>query len=249
MVVRSCVTLGPRSRRDRCLLLRLLILAAAVILPTLSDAASLYGGPGRGIAPAVDNSFPSPTLSDPSLSFAFSWKPVDPWQTIETQSDDPMANSFANETISNASGEQSPSEESGAQLAAETAPGGGINAACEDDLEANRLQAAAQGKWQAQTLSPVPGQLPTLGAFTGGTLGMAGFTGLAPIPKKESYVPSGFEFHLIQLGPSGAWCRPHPLPFSESSPLANRIFLIAVIILLSLLAVFLLSRGIKMPKL
>jgi len=245
VVVRGSVTLGPRSRRDRCLLLRLLILAAAVILPTLSDAASPYRGPGRVIARTVDDSYPSPTRSDPSLSFAFSWSAVGPWQTIEMQSDDPMANSFAYETISNA-GEQSPSEESDAQLAAERVAWTGIHAACEDDQEAKRLQAA--GQWRAQTLSLAPGQLP-LGAFTGGALGMAGPADLAPIPKNEFVVPSGFEFHLSPPGPAGAWCRPPPQPFSLSSPLASRTFLIAVIILLSTLVVFLLSRGIKMPEL
>ena len=247
MVVSGSVTLGPRSRRDRRLLLRLLILAAAVIPPTLSDAASPYRAPGRGIARTVDDSFPSPTRSDPSLSFIFSWSAVGPWQTPETQSDDPMANSFTYETISNA-GEQSPSEESDAQLAAERAARAGIHAACEDDQEANRLQAAGQGQWRAQTLSPAPGQLP-LGTFTGGALGMASSADLAPIPKNEFVVPSGFEFHLVPPGPAGAWCRPLPQPFSLSSPLASRTFLIAVIILLSILVVFLLSRGIKMPEL
>jgi hypothetical protein len=36
--------------------------------------------------------------------------------------------------------------------------------------------------------------------------------------------PSGDRSNLTPPGPVGAWCRPPPLPFADSSPLASRVF-------------------------
>ena len=60
--------------------------------------------------------------------------------------------------------------------------------------------------------------------------------------------PGGDRTNVSAPGPAGAWCRPPPVPFAESSPLAGRGFWLPVAVALFGVTVFWLSRGLRMPS-
>ena len=89
-------------------------------------------------------------------------------------------------------------------------------------------------------MSAAPVQFPP-GVFTGSTLEVAN-----PLGDPTSG-PTGDRSNLPPPGPAGAWCRPLPVPFAQSDPLASRTLWIWVGVLLVMVFVFWLSRGWKMP--
>jgi hypothetical protein len=91
--------------------------------------------------------------------------------------------------------------------------------------------------WTLQAASRPVAQFP-LGVFN---------PSKAPIGNPLDLGPPGNRTNLPQPGPAGAWCRPLPLPFSESSPIESRMFWIIVVTGGVILAVFGLSRGVAMP--
>jgi hypothetical protein len=119
----------------------------------------------------------------------------------------------------------------------------GIQGVCGDDQTATRLQAGGEF-WIAQAASGAPVQFPP-GVSTASSLGNA----FSPSgnPTDPTLGPSGDRSNLPAPGPAGAWCRPLPVPFALSSPLASRAVLIPVVVLLVGVIVFWLSRGVKMP--
>lgn len=60
--------------------------------------------------------------------------------------------------------------------------------------------------------------------------------------------PSGDPSNLPRQGSAGAWCRPSPVPFADSSPLASRTFWTPIILVLCAIAVLWLSRGVGLPR-
>ena len=60
--------------------------------------------------------------------------------------------------------------------------------------------------------------------------------------------PSGDPSNLPRQGSPGAWCRPSPVPFAYSSPLASRTFWTPIILVLGAFAVLCLSRGVRLPR-
>ena len=112
----------------------------------------------------------------------------------------------------------------------------GIQPVCNDDRLEKQLQAGGQF-WNRQAVSGMPAQFRP-GLFTGPiTIGNP-LGGLGP---------GGNPTNLPRAGQAGSWCRPGPAPFSESSPLEDRVLWIGVGILLLGVLVFWLSRGMRMP--
>ena len=100
----------------------------------------------------------------------------------------------------------------------------GVRAACEGLV--GQLQSAGN-YWNGQTVSGIPGLL----AATSTAVSMGGNSA-----------------NLSPEGRAGAWCRPAPLPFTESSPLASRAFWQPIAVVSFGFMVFWLSRGIKLPS-
>jgi hypothetical protein len=116
------------------------------------------------------------------------------------------------------------------------APRGGINAACSSSPLTARLQTGG-AFWTAQGVSAAPIGFPP-GVFTGSVAANANPLALGP---------GGDRSNLPSPGPAGDWCRPPPVPFARSSPLASRIFWTPVAVVLAGIVVFWLSRGVKTP--
>jgi len=117
-----------------------------------------------------------------------------------------------------------------------TSIAGGIQSVCGDDQLERRLQTGGEF-WSGQAASAMPVQFPP-GLFTGPVEVGNPLGGLGP---------KGNPTNLPAPGPAGGWCRPPHGPFSDSSPLEDRIFWIGVGVVLTSLLVFLLSRGMKLP--
>ncbi len=113
---------------------------------------------------------------------------------------------------------------------------GGTNAACGNDQLTARLQAGGEF-WTSRAVSTAPAGFPP-GVFTGSVVANANPLALGP---------GGDRSNLPAPGPAGDWCRPPPVPFARSSPLASRIFWTPVAVVLAGIAVFWLSRGMKTP--
>jgi len=60
--------------------------------------------------------------------------------------------------------------------------------------------------------------------------------------------PAGDPSNLLTKGRAGGWCRPRPVAFANSSPLASRAFWLSAAILLTGVSLFLLSRGVRLPS-
>jgi hypothetical protein len=122
----------------------------------------------------------------------------------------------------------------GTTQAATTASG--IQPICRDDRLEKQLQAGGQF-WNGMAVSGTPVQFRP-GLFTGPVVERNPLGGLGPM---------GNPTNLPRPGPTGSWCRPGPAPFSESSPLEDRVLWIGVGLLLLGVLVFWLSRGMRMP--
>lgn len=102
--------------------------------------------------------------------------------------------------------------------------GPGVQAACAEPGE--QLQSADK-YWNAQTISGMPRLL-------------AANSMAMPLAGNAS--------NLSVEGRAGAWCRPAPIPFAESSPLASRAFWQPIAIFSFGIIVFWLSRGFRLPS-
>jgi hypothetical protein len=180
----------------------------------------------HAIDPLSNGNFISPAgRPDPSWSFG--------WDSgfaglSETQGSDPATAALVNFTAS------APNDQSGGgnenatgSASTETAgPLGQIQVVCERLVQ----QVQAGGKyWNAQAASgrPVRVEVDSSADPTQG--------------------PSGYPSNLSRQGSAGAWCRPTPVPFEDSSPLASRTFWTPILVVLCGIIVFWLSRGVKLP--
>jgi hypothetical protein len=115
---------------------------------------------------------------------------------------------------------------------------GKISVACTDNQLETQLQGGGEF-WTGQARSVVPVQFP-LNVFTANSRGNADPLTLGP---------TGYPINLPAMGPAGGWCRPHPLPMSQSSPLEYRALWIAVLFPLAVALVYWLSRGFRIRPL
>jgi hypothetical protein len=123
----------------------------------------------------------------------------------------------------------------GAGTPAEVAVASGIRSTCEDSEVADKLQAGGKF-WDSQQGRTAPVQVPP-SVFSrievGDPLGGLG--------------PRGNPTNLPPPGLAGAWCRPGPTPFYQSSPIENPLVQIGFGAAFIGLLVFWLSRGIRLP--
>lgn len=111
---------------------------------------------------------------------------------------------------------------------------GGRATTCYDDYTSGQLQSGGEF-WTPQAQSAVPVQMPAA-VFTGSRSGSRDPVALGP---------AGHPVNLPVEGPAGAWCRPPPVPMSQSSPLVTRAFWIVVLFPTGVFVVFWLSRGLR----
>jgi hypothetical protein len=214
------------------------LLAGISTLPTQSGGISLMpagaqlhaieqlrtGLQTRGIKPLSSFEFVPPSGQlDPSLTFSFSWSDAGPAQT---QGSDPAVTALLNSTVS-----ATPEEFGVGGDTAGSAPTAWEGAptwtpiACEQLAE--QLQTGGE-HWNTNSASSPPVQLA------------------ANIPAYSIQGPTGYLSNLPSQ--EGAWCRPGPLPFAYSGPLANRAFWTPILVVLFGVAVLWLSRGVKLPS-
>jgi hypothetical protein len=106
--------------------------------------------------------------------------------------------------------------------------------ACYDDYAAHQLQNGG-AFWTPQARSAGPVQFPA-----------AVFTGNRPGSRDPVTLgPSGHPVNLPAEGPAGPWCRPPPVPMSQTSPLASRTFWVVLLFPMGVFVVFWLSRGLR----
>jgi hypothetical protein len=228
--------MGRYARRDCWSLPRATVVFAGIaVLPTQSGSVSLWSsGAEQAVAPTNYGNFSSPIGSpDATMSSAFGWSALGPMP--QTRGSDAAVTALLHGT----GAEEFGVGREGALPAISRAAPGGIHAVCGEDQTAMRLQAGGKF-WTAQAMSAAPVQFPP-GVFTGSTLEIAN-----PLGDPASG-PSGGRSNLPPPGPAGAWCRPLPVPFVQSGPLASRNLWIWVAVLLAMVFVFWLSRGWKMP--
>lgn len=109
-------------------------------------------------------------------------------------------------------------------LAPTISSGPGVQAACEE--LGGQLQSAGK-YWNGQTISGMPRLLAA----------------------NSMAVPAaGNASNLSLEGRAGAWCRPAPIPFAQSSPLASRAFWQPIAIFSFGIIAFWLSRGFRLPS-
>jgi hypothetical protein len=106
--------------------------------------------------------------------------------------------------------------------------------ACYDDYTEHQLQNGG-AFWTPQARSAVPVQFPA-SVFTGNRLGSQDPVALGP---------AGHPVNLPAEGQAGSWCRPPPVPMSQSSPFVTRAFWIVMLFPMGVFVVFLLSRGLR----
>jgi hypothetical protein len=99
-------------------------------------------------------------------------------------------------------------------------------AACEP--LAQQLQAGGE-YWDAQAIRGRPAQ----------------FVGASPADRVQD--PRADHSNFSQQGPVGSWCRPLPVAFEDSSPLASRSLWAPILVVLGGILVFWLSRGVRLP--
>jgi hypothetical protein len=177
---------------------------------------------------------------DAALQSAFGFSTVGTMS--ETQGIDPGVAGLVNGIISDST-DVSGIGTSGQVPSVSQATPGGTQAGCGDDQTATLLQAGGEF-WNSQAVSATPAQIPQ-GVLSVSALAKMNSAG--GNPSDATLGPSGDRSNLPPLGPAGGWCRPQPVPFSKSSPLASRAVLIPFAILLLGVVVFWLSRGMKMP--
>lgn len=94
----------------------------------------------------------------------------------------------------------------------------------------------------------LPGQLQSGGQYWNTrTSGRLPALLAANVPGDPVEGPAGDPSNLPPDGRGGGWCRPRPLPFADSSPLASRAFWVPVAVLLVGASLFWLSRGVSLP--
>jgi hypothetical protein len=211
------------------------LLAGISILPTQSGGISLLPAAAQlraiyelrtGLQASATKPFsylefvPPAGQLDPSLAFSFNGSDAG---LAQTQGSDPAITALLNSTIS-----ATPEEFSrggGAVRSALTASAEApawIRTACE------QLQTGADHSNTIST-SSLPVQLA------------------ANIPAQLSQGSAGYMSDLPSQGLAGAWCRPAPLPFVYSGPLANPAFWTPIAVVLCGVAVLWLSRGVNLP--
>ena len=208
------------------------------LLSRMHSIEELAGGSqARAVAPTTYGNSASPLGSpDPALSFAFGWSAIG----LETRGSEQAVTALLNATLW-ASAEELGVGGGGREPTIGGAARAGIHAVCGDDRLAMQMQAGGEF-WTAQAVTAAPAQFPP-GVFTGSSIESAN-------PLSDPLLgPSGNRSNLPALGGAGAWCRPLPVPFGQSSPLASRAFWIPIGVLLVGFVVFWLSRGVKMPDL
>jgi hypothetical protein len=235
VVVTLAVTMRWRARKTRRSTASAGVLLAGIgFLPTQSGSISLLPaqeqlraieGLSTGLPLAVESApygnFLSPAGGlDPALAFGFSPVAVG---LGEAQGVDPAIGSTlsdATERFGVGGSATGPSTMSGAVIPADT----------------------------RNLCGQMPQQLQAFGNYWDHQLGGGPPVQLASnIATDPVQGSSGDPANLPWQGPAGAWCRPAPLPFAESSPLASRAFWTPVALVLSGVAVFWLSRGFKLP--
>jgi hypothetical protein len=112
----------------------------------------------------------------------------------------------------------------------------GVSGTCVDDMLEKQLQFNTE-VWTPQAATPAPTGFPS-NVFRGNPNGSPDPLGLGP-------GGSGNRTNVQPPGAAGVWCRPPPEPFSQSGPLATRVFWIVVFIPLMVIIVFWWSRGFK----
>jgi len=239
----------PARKRAWRLASAMLLLAVLVVLPAPSGSQPLFSsGAERRIAPSrlggqgrpmESPDFASPTGSvSPALQTAFGWSVARPMS--QTQGLDAMVAKMLETAVSTDS-EGAGSDQDSLWRTARRTPRGGIRPGCDDDQLAERMQAGGQS-WSGQARSAAPAQFPA-GVFTESSAADVNR------PGDPTSGPSGNRSNLSSPGPGPAsgWCRPAPVPFAQSSPLAGRTFWIAIAFALMVAVVFWLSRGLRMP--
>jgi hypothetical protein len=154
----------------------------------------------------------------PSLTFGFSWSDAG---LAQTQGLDPAITALLESTVS-ATPEQFGGGAVGSARTASAEAPARIRTACE------QLQTGAEHSNTIST-STLPVQLA------------------ANIPAQLSEGSTGYPSDLPSQGLAGAWCRPAPLPFVYSGPLANPAFWTPIAVVLFGVAVLWLSRGVNLP--
>ena len=181
------------------------MLAGIAFLPSQTATVSILpkepqrqvlGSPSNGSFP------PSTNQLDPFLS---SQSGTSLEGQSETQGLDSAVATFVNGTVLGADNTVGPdnmlgSGGSATSFAPEINSGAGVQAGCEE--LAGQLQSAGK-YWNGQTISGIPALL-------------------AVNPTAVS--ASSNSSNLSPEGRAGAWCRPAPIPFAESTPLASRAF-------------------------
>ena len=246
MVVRVAVAMRRHASSDRWSLPRATVLLGGIaILPTQSGNSSLLsaeaqlraieglasGSQMAAIAPPLYGDFASPAGSpDPALSFAFA---ADELGLPQNQGSDPAVAASINHSVSPGADEIAEGRGGPGPTVRRAAPGG-IHAICSADQTEVQLQGGGEF-WTTQAVSATPVRFPS-GVFLGNSLVANPLALLGP---------TGGRSNLQLPGPAGSWCRPGPVPFSESSPLESRAFWIMVSLPLVAGFVFLLSRGVS----
>ena len=220
-----------------------MLLSGISILPTQSGGISLMpagahlhaieqlrtGLQTPAIKPLSSLEFvPPPGQLDPSLTFSFSWSDAG---LAQTQGSDPAVTALLNSTVSATPEEFGVGgDTAGSALTAWEGAPTWTRIACEQLAEqlAEQLQTGGE-HGNKNSASSMPVQLA------------------ANIPAHSIQGSTGYLSNLPSQGPAGAWCRPGPLPFAYSGPLANRAFWTPILVVLFGVAVLWLSRGVKLP--
>lgn len=177
-------------------------------------------------ASSYESFLPSTNQLDPFLSLKFG---TSLGGQSETQGLDSAVATFVNDTVLGPDDALAPdntlgSSGSATSFARAINSGAGVQAACEE--LAGRLQSAGK-YWNGQTNSGVPALLAA---------------------NSMAVSAGGNSSNLSPQGRAGAWCRPAPISFADSSPLASPAFWPTIAVVSFGIIVFWLSRGIKLPS-
>jgi hypothetical protein len=244
------VATGRRARINGWWLIRATVLVAGImVLPTQSGGQSLISrGAERALSPSRTGPFAqplgSPNYASPTgaltlaMSVAFGFSPVRPMSDAQG-GDSAVAKLLDTSTSSDPESFNIGPGGSGPTM--DRTVRSGIHAVCEQDEIAKRMQGASDF-WSGKATSAPPAQFPQ-GVLREASLANANRLGDPVVG------PSGDRTNLSlpSAGPANGWCRPLPVPFAKSSPLANRTVWIAAAFALMIGTVFWLSRGVRVP--
>jgi hypothetical protein len=233
---------AARKQRSLVAARATVLLGGIAILPTQSGNISLLSSEaqlraieglvsGSQIALPLYGDFTSPAGSpDPALSFAFSANAL---ALLQNQGSDPAVAASINRSVTLGADEIAEGR-GGSVPTVRGAASGEMHAICSVDQTETQLQGGGEF-WTTQAVSATPVRFPS-GVFLGNSL----------IADPLALGPTGDRSNLQSPGPAGSWCRPGPVPFSQSSPLESRAFWIIVFFPLVAGFVFWLSRGVKL---